>query len=356
MSGYKGQKEVEEPVGIGGGHAGSNVEHPSFGNKWASYATDYKMVGFEHFPSVDHSYRSPWVQDEAAAEDFAELRATSSQTFGGPGPVMEAFTNPKPRAHVLPKFEERCLEDLYRDYPDKKLRSIPKEAIDSVFKGLEQVAKDAAYKWISTWYPAMNWDDVVASILPREPMNDKAHERSKLSFLNLTQIGPETKGKGKEREDLVPTSDMTALTDLFRRCVAKPAESASPVQLLDVKRVLGHCIGLCRALRDAKRKVLLEKFREKLAWISSGLDFKKNEAHKTAAEKLRHNNAKYRVLQVPEKNLTLALALAGRGLECERKQAERQILDEATRAFERHRTAAKVELLKTLDVLIICSA
>ncbi|RYP89435.1 hypothetical protein DL770_004405 [Monosporascus sp. CRB-9-2] len=354
MSGCKDQKDGEEPVGIGGGHAGSNVKHLSFGNKWASYATDYKMVGFEHFPSVDHSYRSPWVQDEAASEDFAELRAASPQTFGGPGPVMDAFTSPKPQADVLPKFEERCLEDLYRDYPDKKLRSIQKEAIDSVFNALEQVVKEAAYKWISTWHPAMNWNDVITSIMPREPMNDEVHKRPERSILNLTPLSPETKGKGKKRDDLVPAYDTITLADLFRKCVAKPAKSASPAQLLDVKRVLGHCIELCRALRDAKRKVLLEKFGEKLTWISSGLDFKRNEAYKTAAEKLRHNNAKYQVLQVPEKNLTLTLA--GRGLECERKQAERQILDEATRAFECHRTAAKVELLKTLDVLITCSA
>ncbi|RYP64573.1 hypothetical protein DL771_008686 [Monosporascus sp. 5C6A] len=354
MNGCKGRKDGEEVVGIGGGRAGSNVKHPSFGNKWASYAKDYKMVGFEHFPSVDHSYRSPWVQDEAASEDFAELRATSPQTFGCPGPVMEAFTNPKPQADVLPKFGERCLEDLYRDYPDKKLCGIQKGATDSIFKALEQVAKEAAYRWISTWHPAMNWNDVIASIMPREPLNDEAHGRPEPSILKLTPISPETKGKGKERDDLVSTHDTTTLADLFRKCVAKPAESTSPVQLPRVKRVLGHCIELCRALRDARRKVLLEKFGEKLAWISSGLDFKRNEVHRTAAEKLRHNNAKYRVLQVPEKNLTLTLA--GRGLECERKQAERQILDEATRAFECHRTAAEAELLKTLDVLTTCSA
>ncbi|RYO92905.1 hypothetical protein DL766_003911 [Monosporascus sp. MC13-8B] len=351
MSGCKGQKDGEEPVGIGGGDAGSNVKHPSFGNKWASYATDYKMVGFEHFTSVDHSYRSSWVRDEAALEDFAELRAASPQTFGGPGPVMEAFTNPRPQPDVLSKFSERCLEDLYRDYPDKKLRGIQKEAIDSVFKALEQVAKEAAYKWISTWYPAMNWNDVIASIMSRELTNDEAHERPEGPILNRTPMSPGAKGKGKKRDDLVSPYHMTTLADLFRKCVAKPAES-SPAQVTNVKRVLGHCIELCRALRDGKRTVLLEKFGDRLAWISSGLDFRRIEAHKAAAEKLRQNNEKYRVLQVREKNLTLTLA--GRGLERERKQAEMQILDEATRAFECHRTAAKVELLETLGVLVTC--
>ncbi|RYP71818.1 hypothetical protein DL769_004624 [Monosporascus sp. CRB-8-3] len=353
IPGAIGQKDGEEPVGISGGHHGSNVKHPPFGNTWASYATDYKMVGFQHFRSVDHSYRSPWVQDEAASEDFAELRAASPRAFGGPGPVMGAFTNPTPQTDVLPKFGERCLEDLYRDYPDKKLRGIHQEAIDSAFNALEQVAKEAAYKWISTWHPALKWSDVIASIMSREPVNHEAHERPEPSILKLTPISLETKGKGKKRDDLVSTHDTTTLTDLFRKCVAKPADPF-PAQLTNVKRTLNHCIELCRALRDAKRKVLLEKFGEKLAWISSGLDFRKNEAHKTAAEKLRENNAKYRVLQVPEKNLTLTLA--GRGLGCERKQAERQILDEAIRAFECHRAAAKVELLKTLDMLTTCSA
>ncbi|RYP25194.1 hypothetical protein DL765_000075 [Monosporascus sp. GIB2] len=353
MSGCKGQKDGEEPVGIGGGHAGLNIKHPSFGNKWASYATDYKMVGFEHFPRVDHSYRSPWVRDEAASEDFAELRATSPRTFGGPGPMMEAFTNPKPQPDALTKFGERCLEDLYRDYPDKKLRGIQKEAIDSVFNALEQVAKEAAYKWISTWHPVMNWNDIIASIMPREPTYDEAHERPEAPILNPTPMSPGAKSKGKKRDDLVSPYNMTTLADLFRKCVAKPAES-SPAQMTDVKRVLGHCIELCRALRDGKRTVLLEKFGEKLAWISSGLDFRRIEAHKAAAEKLRQNNARCRVVQVPEKNLTLTLA--GRRLERERKHAERQILDETARAFECHRTAAKVELLKTLDVLLTCSA
>lgn len=289
-------------------------------------------------------------------------------------------------------YNERCLEDLYREFREKDLDDIQQEAMYSAVAAFQQIAKDATSDWIRIWYPAMSLDKFAASIMSYTTANNTTHNIAHTIKRNEFQIneGSQTKNAfpalndyrtdDRKRDDqqahyaqtndrkaddedkdtlclilkyvLDLKQDVSSVIDLFRRCITDPVEPP-PTRLVDLRRILSQHIRLCRLLKDAKRRVLLEKTDELIENFSYKLDLQKILARIPAAEKLRLNNGDYLAVQ-PKKNLTLTLV--GPKYRGRREKAERRILDELNRDLKPYRDACRDELLGALEVLLISSS
>ena len=137
--------------------------------------------------------------------------------------------------------------------------------------------------------------------------------------------------------------------ELFHRCTVK-LPSPQPEQLSDLTGLIDDCTRLCEALRDGERAALFVETRRIVQWTAVGLDCKKLEIYRTAAQELRRNNAQYQVLQVAGEDL--AVTRAGAQFRSARRTAERRILDQATAAFDRHREQFTLDLLRALESLL----
>lgn len=91
-------------------------------------------------------------------------------TFGLPSvplPVLQrtAWTNAKPKTAVNSiSGEDRSLEDLYRDYPEKRLRGIEPETFGLVADTVHQVAREAADNWLQSACPGTRWNDSIVNV------------------------------------------------------------------------------------------------------------------------------------------------------------------------------------------------
>lgn len=289
-----------------------------------------------------------------------QLSTTSTKpaSFGQPGPAMKGFSAAPSVPCVepeKPESVERSLEVLYREYPDKTLRGLEKEHLQPAFMVLGQVAQEVALAWIQAWCPLMNWDKVLSSVARHaaEAKRSDGGDEDPSSATNASK----TVEKGKDNLYLVPEEalhpasrvSMQTVVDLLQRCAgSSPGPRAE--SLLGLIKIVDDCEGLCLVLRDHRRAALLGQTRKAIQWVNLKLDCRKFEIHQAAADHLRATNARYE-----EKLATLSASEAARPRK-RRRRAERGILDRATAAFERHRKASCIDLLRALDELLRLSA
>ena len=274
---------------------------------------------------------------------LATTATTTTTSFGEPDPVMRGFSAPSAVSTEPQKLEfaERCLEDLYNEYPDKKLRGLEKEHLQPAVMVLEQVVREATLAWIQTWCPLMNWDKIYSSLVAAaaEQTTSKPRKEDPSSTMNTTKA----RKKGKDNRHLVPEEafdssrgNMQTVMDLFQRCAKSPPQ---PDQLRDLVGIVDDCMQLCRTLWDKRRTAQLAKTRQVVQWVALGLDCKKLDIYREAARELRANDAKYQVVRKTHSKVAVT-------------RDERHILDRATAAFEPHREDSYVQLLRAMEELL----
>ena len=341
--------------------AQASAGQASSGVNWASAAANSNMMGFASVAGSEGSRDlfTAGGETTSVSSHWAPINANKPPSFGQPSPAKEGFSNDAPAqpAAAQPQFVERCLEDLYREYPDKRLRGIGQEGIQPAIMVLGQVAQDATFAWIRTWCPFMNWNKVLSSLTSRtrEEEQDSDHEKAKCPEETASNAPKTGAQKGKENLYLVPETALNSrngvqtVIELFHRCAVK-LPSPQPEQLSDLTGLIDYCTRLCEALRDGERAALFVETRRIVQWTAVGLDCKKLEIYRTAAQELRRNNAQYQVLQVAGEDL--AVTRAGAQFRSARRTAERRILDQAAAAFNRHREQFTLDLLRALESLL----
>lgn len=88
-------------------------------------------------------------------------------------------------------------------------------------------------------------------------------------------------------------------------------------------RVLDQSIAICQIVKDNKRRVLLEKAKQKFEWLPVRLDCKKLDIHRRANQAIRDAYNKHRRDMILSRHF--------------KDQVEVQILDRALVEFQEHR-------------------
>ncbi|KAI1488202.1 hypothetical protein F5X96DRAFT_685695 [Biscogniauxia mediterranea] len=255
-------------------------------------------------------------------------------TFGQASPPRHGFDKVvcKPPAITISPPEERSLEDLYKDYPEKRLKDIDEKALDLAAKVILQITNEATLQWINRWCPGMAWLDLIGAAKP-----DAQPIRCRQTY----HVPMEATSNG---------SPVSQVIELFHQCHKRRSQCPN-MQMKDLIDITCHCALMCQALKDEKRRVLLGKATDEIKWVSVGLGCKKMHVYKQASVRLAKLNKK---LGEPQNNPGLA---AGKMLNQEdemrrRETEEKKILDRATKSFHEHRNNFRLMLMSRLQVLM----
>ncbi|KAI0014324.1 hypothetical protein F4779DRAFT_5405 [Xylariaceae sp. FL0662B] len=319
------------------------------GMTWSTYAKSSDMLAFGGWADSkgENQNQNPPVWSQSTTNDEDGRSQPTDQVrrpkqrqplqslgqFGRPSPQDHRFKNlvwtRKSNPVTTP---ERTLENLYRDYPEKQLKSIKQSTLDLTADAALQVTNEAVVQWLDKWCPHMTWSDIFGHIRP-DATTDEAIRTNQFvvpeEALNL---------KGSE----------TKVADVFRKCHAIVAGSR-PMKLTDLVEMIDHCILLCDILRDEKRQPLLGKVKEMVHWLPIGLDCKKLEIQQKACRHLRDLNA---ICSAAKRDGKRGRYLKKADQERFRKERENEILERALVDFEEHKVAFRVELLKQLKQLL----
>ncbi|KAI1503947.1 hypothetical protein F5X99DRAFT_406625 [Biscogniauxia marginata] len=310
--------------------------------RWGKYADSVNMLGFgnldvpdTHQSSDQHNPDKPgqFGEDLQSAGSFGNSKAIAStqlsavlnNKFGQASPPRYGFSEPvwKPQTATAVPPMERSLEDLYKDHPEKQLGGIDQSDLNLAAGIILQITNEATMQWLNRWCPNMPWSKLIDATNPDAALD---------VFSSHYHVPMEATSLGNSK---------TTVAHLFRQC-HKLRHECSVIQLKDLFRISDQCILLCEALKDQKRKVLLEKSNEIIQWVSIGLDCKKMSVHRQASDELSKLNQTYRELQesgpVDEK--------------LSKSKEEVEILDQAMLSYKEHRTTFSMSLLNGLQVLL----
>ncbi|KAI1083546.1 hypothetical protein F5B20DRAFT_595523 [Whalleya microplaca] len=313
---------------------------------WSAYAKSAKMLGFDGFSGTDVENRPAWSQDSAnnacnrseRADRVGKMKQRKPHEafgqFGHPSPQDYRFKDlvwtRKPE--LATSSTERTLEDLYRDYPEKRLKGIQQNTLDLTANVVLQVTNEAAMQWLQKWCPSMAWQKIFDHIRPDVTTNEVA--------------GANQFVVPKEALDLKGVEITVA--EVFRKCHAIVAEPR-PVQLTNLVELIDHCFFLCDILKDENRKSLFGTVKDMVHWLPVGLDCKKLDILQKARHRLQELNS---ICSAAEKDGKLRQELKKADRVRFRRERENEILEQALADFEEHKVAFRVELLKQLKMLL----
>lgn len=98
-----------------------------------------------------------------------EPRKVASR-FGEPQkpiPGFERIMWVRPQPEAIANYvssNERSLEDIYRDHPEKKLRGLEPETLGLVGTTVHQIAQEAANNWLKLACPGTRWNDSIINV------------------------------------------------------------------------------------------------------------------------------------------------------------------------------------------------
>lgn len=98
-----------------------------------------------------------------------EPRKVASR-FGEPQKPIAGFERivwVKPQPEAIANYissNERSLEDIYRDHPEKKLRGLEPETLGLVGTTVHQIAQEAANNWLKVACPGTRWNDSIINV------------------------------------------------------------------------------------------------------------------------------------------------------------------------------------------------
>ncbi|KAI0022726.1 hypothetical protein F4780DRAFT_164809 [Xylariomycetidae sp. FL0641] len=281
-----------------------------------------KMQGVEFYDEKPKNF-APGIGQPVAP------KAIQTQ-FGHPPPAAPARFSLKGIIRNLDP--ERSLEDLYQDYPEKRLedmqRSIQQSTLQMAANVVLQITDEGLEEWLETWAPGMKWENIFDHIRRVDCEEDPE------TILFLVPNGA-----------LNLRGLTTTLAQLYRQC--HQARDRHPItRLADLVRLIDHCIFFCGVLKDLKRKVLLELSKDEMQWIPVGLDCKKLDIHKEASARLQQLNK-----ELSDSNP--GQSKTARTRRNRRKRAEEQkILDVALLDFEIKRAESRKQFLNALNVML----
>ncbi|KAI1822799.1 hypothetical protein F4861DRAFT_371967 [Xylaria intraflava] len=217
---------------------------------------------------------------------------------------------------------ERTLDDIYREYPDKK----PEGGLDPATLRLAasivlQLVNEATYEWCGKWYPRMN---------PRK-LFDTIRIQDNESGLSSNQciIPSEAVERG---------STAGSMSEMFRQCHSLRPKASDDFQFPGLLKLIDQCIAFMGVLKDTKRQASLQNTRWTFQWIPINLDAKKYPIYRQAQIDLEKLNARMRSRQG--------------GAKARDRHAELEILDAALLEYDTHRQLYRVEVLNGLNILM----
>ncbi|KAI1633973.1 hypothetical protein F4809DRAFT_666106 [Biscogniauxia mediterranea] len=320
------------------------------GDGWGQYAASTHMSGFGSLAvsgasQLNNQHNTDGFNQRESKNQGANLFGNPDtaiptplphsvvRTFGQASPPRHGFDKVvcKPPAIIISPPEERSLEDLYKDYPEKRLKDIDEKALDLAAKVILQIANEATFQWINRWCPGMAWLDLIGATKP---------DAQPIKCRQTYHVPMEATSNG---------SPISRVIELFHQCHKRRSQCPN-MQMKDLIDITCHCALMCQALKDEKRRVLLDKATDEIKWVSIGLGCKKMHVYKQASVRLAKLNKKLGELQ----NLGLA---AGEILSQEdetrrRETEEKKILDRATKSFHEHRNTFRQMLMSRLQVLM----
>lgn len=274
-------------------------------------------------------------------DSFARPCNTSSKSqiqriipFGQPQRPSPGFDrivwvrqDPETLANWTPK-REKSLEGLYKEFPEKRLRSIEPDTLELVAKTIYQIASEAANEWLKTACPGTCWNDSIVNVEGLYDFNS-----AKLDYTILERARSVQKMKAM----------VTSLLENSRTMIHETIN----MKLLELNRLTDDSIAICQIIKDDKRRVLLQRAKEKLEWLPVGLDCKKLDIHRRARRSLVEDRAKIQkglAQSKPSKRAELC------------SEAEVHVLDRALVEFQEYRLEFVIELFKTLKQLLVATA
>lgn len=84
-----------------------------------------------------------------------------------PIPGFERIMWVRPQPEAIANYissNERSLEDIYRDHPEKKLRGLEPETLGLVGTTVHQIAQEAAQNWLKLACPGTRWNDSIINV------------------------------------------------------------------------------------------------------------------------------------------------------------------------------------------------
>ncbi|KAI1874817.1 uncharacterized protein JN550_002246 [Neoarthrinium moseri] len=280
---------------------------------------------------IDLSSESPQRPFLQPRKPYHEV--TRPQVFGEPALPAPGFDrvcwvrqDPETLANWHP---QRCksLAQLYTEYPDKQLRGIETETLALVGKVFQQIAEEAAHEWLDKSCPGTKWSD---NIRVEALYNFDAPQ------LDWTIV---------DRAVSLQSMKSMAKSLLFSsRANVRSEREMTPLLLI---RLMEKCRGVCQIVRDDKRRVLMEKTKEKLEWLPVGLDCMKLDIQRRAIADLEelHKRSQHSPGNTPR-----------HVQEFYQTKAEIDILDRSLIEFQEHRLEFVIETFKTLKQLLATTA
>ncbi|KAI1133573.1 hypothetical protein F5Y10DRAFT_1492 [Nemania abortiva] len=199
-----------------------------------------------------------------------------------------------------------------------------------------QVANESGYQWFQKWVPHMDLRGVFESI----SVESKEGELASVQY----KVPPDAIDTQNMR-----TTPAKTLADLYRECRDVHPKGSGDIGFPKLLRLIERCIIFVGALKDGKRKALLQWARSTFQEIPIALD----------AEKSRIlNKAKDDVKVLSRQISATAVKSEGeyRDLKHEWKARENAILDAATVALDTRRRSLELQMLKQLKLLLASTA
>lgn len=256
------------------------------------------------------------------------VHADSIPSFGQPQKQATMLNQPRWVQGSSKSFLERCLQDLYLEHPEKRLRGIEPSTLYLVAQAIQQVADEAANNWHRTNFPELSWSDGTSTKYP-----DDAPSPELVSWL-----------PSKIDALRVRNSFVVPLIRASKTMVSKK----TTISTLVLCRIMDQCISICGLVHDDRRKVLLQKARERIEWLPVGLDCKKLDIQRRAIEDLEklHESFRDKILFTGNPEILRFIC----------SEDEMKILDRAFIEFTEHRSKSLIEIFQTLKQLLGATA
>ncbi|KAI1308160.1 hypothetical protein F5Y03DRAFT_405340 [Xylaria venustula] len=227
----------------------------------------------------------------------------------------------------------RSLDDFYIAYPEKMLQGgIEPSTIDLAARVILKLVNDAAYQWLEKWCPHMDLCEVFEALRA---------EGEKSSFPSKKYNVP---------SDAIDANiGLGSLSDTYEHLQGVFSKDPGNVSFHKLMELIDQSVIFSRAVKDTKRKTLLQKTRSMFQWFPIGLDSKKAHILKKAKDDFVKLGKTY-------KNSS-ANGEANLGWLSQKRLAdELGIVGETLKQFDSHREWFETQMLDRLDVLLAATS
>ncbi|KAI0971518.1 hypothetical protein F4678DRAFT_479380 [Xylaria arbuscula] len=232
------------------------------------------------------------------------------------------------KAQTEPRHE-RSLEDFYIAHPEKMLQGgIEPSTINLAARVILKLVNDAGYEWLEKWCPHMDLCEVF------EALRAEGENPS-----------PASKKYNVPRGAIDASVGTSSLANIYERLQGVLSKDSGDIPFHKLMALIDRSIIFSRAVKDDKRKTLLQKTRSMFQWLPIGLDAKKLHILKKANDDFDKLNRTY-------KNSSANDKVDLEGVDEERLADELGIVDETLKQFDSHREKFETQMLDWLDVLL----